>query len=240
MNIDAYYKRINEITASIQQSSFSDADTCAAFCTSQAYLIDFNVFYEILANRHEAPLFQLAFKEYEFSLIALSSGHYRHAYIGLRLFFEMMLAGILFSSNEVHYRLWTRNEKDIVWGELINEDKGVFSRNFCLSFNEDLKDHMTAFKVISEQLYRECSEYVHGNLHTHNNLPKNLEFEKKICLEWHIKAKTMYLVILFLFSVRYLKYLHEINDKKFMINKSKVESIILNELGYMPEIRALM
>jgi len=237
MNINAYYKQLNQTGAEIQTYSFSDSDTSAAHSISHGYLHDLSIFYELVGNRYEAPLFDLALKEYQLALVALTTGQYRHAFIGLRLFFEMMLAGVLFSACEINYRLWARNEKDIVWAELINEDRGVFCRNFCVSFNEELKDHTKPFKGMSEKVYRECSEYVHGNLHTHIRLPSQIQFTKDVCLEWHDKAATMYLVILFLFSIRYLRSLNTINNAKFTTYKSKIEAIIISELGHIPEIR---
>ena len=149
----------------------------------------------------------------------------------LTLLVNNRLASIYFSANEFEQRLWEHESKDINWQQLINPDNGVLSKTFCKAFNQDLMENVTAFRSIAEKVYRECSEYVHGNLHTHQGLPNEIGFIKEPCLEWHKKNKSMHFVILFAFSLRYLQHLsHE--------RQGRLEPIITGELGHIPNLRA--
>lgn len=230
MNVPDYYQQLNVEAGKIQNSTFSDSDTLASHITSHGFLHDYSTFLNIINHRYESSIFELALKEYQYALFALSSGQYRHAYVGLRLFFEMTLATFHFSANELDFRLWESDRKDINWRTLIDEDNGIFSKTYGRAFNESLIEHVKAFNGITQNVYRECSEYVHGNLHTHHTIPKNIEYKKEICLDWHNKAKTMHLVILYLFSIRYLPNLNS-------EDKAKAEPIIMSELSHIAELR---
>jgi hypothetical protein len=239
MDIVQYYQELTTTSAQIQEHTFNNSDTLAGQHVSHGYLADLEVFYYLISHRHEAPILQLAIKEYQFALFALSIGQYRHAYIGLRLFFEMIMACFLFSTNEIDFKLWERNAKDINWQELIDQNKGVFSNNYCKAFNEELAGHIKPFLTIATTVYRECSEYVHGNLHTHQKIPSHIKFDKEICDDWHQKSKSMYLVIVFLFSLRHLPSFDSSmsNNQKLITYISRAKAIISSELGHIDVIR---
>lgn len=231
MDAIEYYKNLHTSAGLTQNSTFQDDDARKLHNISHGYLTDFAALRESIDGRHESPIFDLALKEYQFALFALSTGQYRHAFIGLRLFFELWLAAVYFSANELDQCLWERGDKDINWQQLINSDNGILSKLFGKAFNEGLVENVAAFRSIAEKVYRECSEYVHGNLHTHEGLPNEIRFIKEPCLEWHEKAKNMHFVILFVFSVRYLQHLS--NE-----SRRKLEPIITGELGHIPDLRA--
>ncbi len=211
--------------------TFSDGDTADLHVKSHGYLNDYGKLCEAIAGRHESPVFDLALKEYQFALLALISGQYRHAFSGLRLFFELWLSAVYFSGNELDMRLWLRDSKDINWQQIVNADNGLLSKTFCKAFNEHLIENVKPFRLIAETIYRECSEYVHGNSHTHNELTNELKFRKAACVEWHEKAKNMHLVILFVFSMRYISFID-------VTNRANIEPIIISELGHITELRS--
>lgn len=238
MGIEPYYKQLIAAAVDIQKTTFSDSDTLGAHTHSHGYLHDYSIVLDFIRKRYEAPVFDLALREYQFALLALSTGQYRQAFISLRLFFEMSLATYLFSTNELSYRLWKINSKDINWQELVDPDKGIFSKIYCKAFNDALVEHVKPYSSIAQNVYRECSEYVHGNSHTHTRLSHQIEFSKAVCLEWHDKAKSMHVVLLFLFCIRYLPYIDFTDNARLTSLKTKLEAMILSELGHIAEIRS--
>lgn len=231
MDAIEYYKYLHECAGKTLAETYSDEETAALHVKSHGYLNDYGVLYKVIAGRHESPVFDLAFKEYQFALLALSSGQYRHAFSGLRLFFELWLSAVYFSGNELDFRLWQRDSKDLNWQRIVNPDNGLLSSTFCKAFNNLLVEDIKPFRLMAEAVYRECSEYVHGNSHTHKELTNEIKFRKAACVEWHEKAKNMHLVILFVFSMRYLNFI----DTK---DRENIAQIILGELGHITELRS--
>lgn len=158
-------------------------------------------------------------------------GQYRQSFMSLRLFFELTLSAIYFSSNEYEFRLWSRNEKDINWNQLIDKEKGVLSKSFIRVFFEDIADESPHFRTIAEKVYRECSEYVHGNAKTYKKISNELKFSDEIFRAWHEKSKNIHFVIQYALSSRYLCFL----DKTDI---NKLESMITDELSHLNAIQA--
>jgi hypothetical protein len=203
-----------------------------ALITSHNYLLDYDAIKMAIAERPETAVFDSAIKEYQFALFALVSGQYRHAFGGLRLFFELMLATVQFSAHEIDYRMWARDSKDINWSTLKDPQSGVFSTNFIRAFNPDFSDCAKQYLAIAEAVYRECSEFVHGNAGTHATLPSDIAFHNEAFFSWHEKATTMRLAIIFVFSARYLNYVtKEATDR--------MEPIIAEVLGNLPPVQAM-
>ncbi len=186
----------------------------------------------ILSSRPEKEVFDLAVREYQYALIAACHGSYRQAFSALRLSFELWLASIAFSASEKELRAWRARKQDIVWNKLISEDTGVLSRSFVGLFCASLEGNATRFKVMSEIFYRECSEYVHGNHHTHLLLPDELTYNQSTFRDWCAKAETMKLICLFCFAYRYA-------DSIPASGLASIGSPIGDALGHIPEIRHL-
>jgi hypothetical protein len=144
---------------------------------------------------------------------------------------ELCLSSIEFSANERRLRSWLRAEVDINWQSLINEDNGVFAKNFVRVFCEDIADLAPQYRAMTEKLYRECSEYVHGNFATHKRLPESISFTKDVFLTWCEKASIARLSIVFAFVARFADDLTE-------GQKEKIRSFVLDALGHIEAIRA--
>jgi len=197
---------------------------------SHNYLLDFDKMMVAINDRPESAVLNLAVKEYQFALYALCSGQYRYAFGGLRLFFELMLSVVQFSAHEIDFHLWAKDTKDINWNALKNQENGVFSINFIRAFNPGLADSGKQYSAIAETVYRECSEFVHGNAVTHQNLPNDISFDEDAFSAWHKKSSIMRLVIIFAFSSRYLNH---IEPQKMLI----VEPVIMDVLGHLQPIQ---
>lgn len=213
-------------------SEMVEAKGLEALIASHNYLLDFDKLKMAIAGRPEAAVLESAVKEYQFALFALVSGQYRHAFGGLRLFFELMLATVHFSAHEIDYRMWAKDSKDINWSALKDPQNGVFATNFIRAFNPGFAEFGKQYLAIAEAVYRECSQYVHGNAGTHAVLPSDIEFQIEAFSSWHDKAATMRLAIIFAFSARYLNYVTE--DAL-----NRVEPIITDVIGELAPVQEI-
>lgn len=186
----------------------------------------------ILSSRPEKEVFDLAIREYQYALIAVCHGSYRQSFSALRLSFELWFASIAFSASEKDLRAWKTRKQDIVWDKLINEDTGVLSKSFVSLFSTSLEGSADRFRAMSKSFYRECSEYVHGNHHTHLLLPDELKYNQSTFRDWCAKAETMKFICLFCFAFRY-------SDLIPASGLAANGSPIGDSLGHLPEIRQL-
>ena len=226
---EEYYKKLHASCTAVLDATFA-ADGDRRQAASHGFVGDIEAWAKALALRPEAELFQTGLREYQFALLALVQGQYRQAFMALRLSFELLLGGVYLSANELELRVWLRGRNDLVWGNLIDEQTGVLSKRFIGAFFEDLADKAATYRVMAQALYRECSEYVHGNPPKSARLPDGVSFSAAVFADSHEKAKSLRLVVHFCLCARYLLVL----DKTA---RAPLESVVLDALGHMPEIR---
>jgi hypothetical protein len=187
-------------------------------------LFDYHIWLDILQSRPEHNIISLACREYQISILSNALGLYNQAFVGLRFFFERTLVAILFSAKELELRLWQIGERDTYWQEIIDEESGLFSTKFCRAFFPEMKDEFMHYRSMAQKVYRECSEFVHGNNSVIAKIPTKLEFNEVLFNEWNIKAQTIRRIILFCLCLRYL---NQIEAK----NITKIETHIIEEFG---------
>lgn len=218
--------------AQVLAKSF-EGENADAMALSHSFIVDLDKWLGELSGRPEAAVLRTAAREYQFALLALSRGDYRAAYGSLRLSLELIFAGIRWSTNERELREWRRGSRDSVWAELIDKDNGVLSRQFVSLFTEPLAEDTSTYRAAAATVYRECSEYVHGNAHTHETLPMTLEFAQEPFQSWHDKASVVRLVTSFALAARFLCDIPR-------EGRNRIESVLLAHLGHSPAIRALL
>lgn len=167
MSVIAHYTSLIERSLHHFQTMSANEESIAAFTRSHNFITDFELLGEVIAARPEAKVLSLAVREYQFALYALAAANYRHAFISLRLFFELALSTVQFSASELKLRLWLANKADIVWSGLVHEEHGVYAKPFVSAFEPELAESSTQYSALAQKAYRECSEHVHGNAHTH-------------------------------------------------------------------------
>lgn len=226
---EQYYRGLYGVCGEVLKASFR-LDDGASQSESHHYTLDLEQWIAALSARPEARVFRGAQHEYHSALLALVLGQYRQAFMGLRLFLELALGGIYFSANELELRLWLRGRRDIGWERFVDPDRGVFSKCFVGAFYEALADEGPHYSAIAKQVYRECSEYVHGSARTHSTLPTAPEFAQHVFSDWHEKAKAARFVVSFALCSRYLKFLDE-------AALDALELIVTDELGHLTAIR---
>ncbi len=158
---------------------------------------------QLIGDSREVELFRVSQHEYEYSLLALAQGHYRHAFKSLRLVLELTLQAVYLSANELQLREWFSNRVDTSWSAIVDEKGGVFSARFARGFFPSFKDHVAHYGGMAVLLYRECSECVHGNIPQHIPLPSTIAFEQKTFDLWHSKVEILRLVVHSAIVLRY-------------------------------------
>lgn len=232
MDLAEYYRKLLRHSGDVLEEMLQDADAIEALTASQNYLLDYDLLKSAIAGRPEIDALDAAVKEYQFALFALATGQYRHAFGGLRLFFELMLVTVQFSAHEIDYRMWAKDSKDINWNALKDPQSGIFSANFINAFNPEFSENSKQYSAIAEVVYRECSEFVHGNASTHTSLTSEISFNKAAFISWNQKAETMRMLIIFVFSARYLNYI----ESSAM---NMLEPIVLDVIGQLPAVQAI-
>jgi len=232
MDMAEHYRGLLQHSGVVLEEMLKDTDALEVLITSQNYLLDYDLLKSAISDRPEVGVINAAVKEYQFALFALATGQYRHAFVGLRLFFELMLVTVQFSAHEIDYRMWAKDSKDINWNALKDPQSGIFSTNFINAFNPEFSEDSKQYSAIAEAVYRECSEFVHGNASTHISLPSEIAFNKEIFISWNQKAKTMRMVITFVFSARYLNYI----ESEAM---NTLEPTVLDVIGHLQAVQAI-
>ncbi|SCM92589.1 Putative uncharacterized protein [Bacillus mycoides] len=113
------------------------------------------------------------------SLYISAQGMYRNAYICLRSALELGLSFIYFVDRNYEYMLWQKNDYDMKWATLKDAEKGLLNKRYFKLFLDNPNLEELIVKV--QDVYRECSEYVHGKyayLHTISNQKILYESEK--------------------------------------------------------------
>ena len=102
-DIRAYFKELQKKCDEILSASLT-APNDTLMASSRQFSLELGAWQQVLGKRREAELLRVAALEYEFALLALAQGHYRHAFKSLRLVLELCLQAVLLSSNEVGLR----------------------------------------------------------------------------------------------------------------------------------------
>lgn len=200
---------------------------------AHAYIGDLDKWASILAPRRESVALKAAMREYQFALLALSLGSYRSAFSALRLFLELSFASIRWSVNEQELREWLRGERDLNWKALADAELGILSKRVLRLYSEFFQDEASVYRSSAEAVYRECSEFIHGNAATNSALPATIQFDPKTFALWHDKADVVRLVVTFALAARYLVELSK-------LERSTVELGLLDILGHSRSVRLVL
>ena len=232
MPIKTHYTQLHSRCGEVLNESFAEAHS-ASMAKSHAFVADFALWITELGTRPEVPVFQAALREYQFSLLAVSFGQYRAAFSALRLSLELCLAAILWSTNERELREWKRGQRDSNWNVLIDRENGVLSKQFIRLFSDGLAAETAQYAGSAAAVYRECSEYVHGNANTHLVLPEQISFDASSFDSWHQKASVVRLTTSFALAARYLSDLDA-------AARARLEAMLLDYLGHSVGVRAIL
>ena len=227
-----HYKQLHAASHAVLAESFAGS-RAEPMAKSHAFIDDLALWITELSTRPEVPVLQVALREYQFALLALSAGHYRAAFAALRLNLELSFAAIQWSANERELREWRRGQRDSNWAALIDQESGILSKQFIRLFSEGLADEAAQYRASATAVYRECSEYVHGNAHTHRSIPEQLVFDNASFEAWQEKASVVRLTTSFALAARYLSDLN-------LPGRSRLESMLIDHLGHSVGVRVIL
>jgi len=193
----------NEFSKTIE-ASFSSENSSRISELFQ-FIDDLNLWYEILKNKVDTTILVSAITEYEFSFQAVLNGQYRYAFTAQRYFLEQICRYIYLSTNELDLRHWKLGLKDISWSFLIDKDNGIFSKTFIRAFYNEVEGEGTHMITLSSKLYRETSEYIHGNFNKVVGMPPQLSFEPLLLNKWLDFVETSKFITVFLLAIRFSK-----------------------------------
>lgn len=230
MDVADYYQTLAGRRAAIMAACISDESTFTMHVASHNALKDFELILGVISGP-ERTIFMQACREYQYSLEAVAFGHYRHAFSSLRLAFELFTATMYFSANQMKMHLWLQGHDDLQWATLTDPDKGVYSHNFMRAFYPALGPYRSQYYGLASAVYRECSEYVHGNPGTHEDTMLVVAYDPKRSQNFHDKVATVRLCVIFQFVSRYLL---ELGDA----GKEAIEPLALEAFGDLPEIQS--
>lgn len=227
-----HYELLHAASGAVLAESFNGSHA-EAMAKSHAFIDDLALWICELGTRPEVLVVQSALREYQFALLALSAGHYRAAFVALRLTLELCFAAVQWSANERELREWRLSQRDTNWAVLIDHENGILSKQFIRLFSEGLADEASTYRASAVAVYRECSEYVHGNAHTHRSIPEQLVFDNASFDAWQQKASVVRLTISFVLAARYLGDLD-------LPARSRLEGTLLDHLGHSVGVRVLL
>ncbi|MDR6853003.1 hypothetical protein J2Y54_002523 [Sphingomonas sp. BE123] len=217
--------------AAFQDMSGVDA-TYQKFVAAHNDADELDLLSKLVVGRPEYSIFRLARLEYQHSLYSMAFSQYRQAHVSLRLFLELSLSSVLFSAHEIDAHLWLKGKKDSNWNSIISNENGVFSKLFVGAFFEEMKEFSAEYLAMAAKVYRECSEFVHGNRSSYEGIDAEIVFNADIAESWLDRTDTVRMLVKFSFLVRYLAHA----DAEL---RSEFEQMALEGFGYFAPIQSL-
>lgn len=232
MELADHYRSLLGRPLKVFEDSLLDLEAKQQLTRSYNFSSDFELLIYPVRDRPEGRMFDLAIREYQFSLYAAAGGSYRHAHISLRLFTELFLAGIFFSAYEIKLRAWLTGaaDSDIIWSAITHADTGVLSPAFLRTFHPGIETRAKQYQTIASAVYRECSEFVHGNMHTHQAEDPGIAFSRDSLIAYVERTEAVRLCIMFAFCGRYLTLLP-------LDEREPLREVVIEVLGHIKSVR---
>lgn len=196
------------------------------------FVEDLILWFEILNSKIDTTILTSVVNEYELGFQAVAHGQYRHAFMSNRYFLEQICRFIYLSTNELYLRQWKLGLREVAWGSLVDKENGIFSKIFIRAFFPEVEsegEHM--IKLVSS-LYRETSEFIHGNFSKMVTISSKIEFKPELLKSWLKFMETNKFVSTFLLFMRFSK-----DCKREDIHK--LEDLAKDELGGIEEFNVL-
>src|SRR5205823_6653593 len=89
-----------------------------------------------------------------------------------------------FSANRLELAEWLNGARDVKWASLIDQESGVLSTRYADAFFPELRGSVKNYNAIGSKVYRELSEFVHGNQHTWGGMTDQIVFSKELQSRW--------------------------------------------------------
>lgn len=229
MNIQDYYRRLSDSCQNIFEATISDSESFGNVHHLATCLFEFSA---LISDEKEKELLKVVSSQIEISALNLSFGLYRQAFSAMRLSLEMGLGVIYFSAFKLEHHEWLNGNADIKWSKLIDKDNGVLSRRFSDAFFLDLSPFIGEYHSKAIYVYRQLSQFVHGNFETWESNNLMLLRNEDLITKYFDYLTSVKEILLFCLCCRFLK--------SFSRNQIESMSFLGDELGHYESIRLLI
>lgn len=199
-----------------------------------AFSDDLRLWLSYCGNFSERPLVKESQSECINSIFMCAQGFYKGAISTLRQCLEHMLFSVLLSTNDYKYRLWQAGQYDMSWTKLMDSQNGIFGIQFIRMYARDIgEERSTELLTIAKDVYRECSEFVHGNYEKLSALSDDLAYNE-YAFECYIKyfMSAQYIICMALL----IRFREMLNNPETL---RQLESVLTDNLGTLVEVQLL-
>ncbi len=228
--------KAKEYYAAISQAAQTLFDESVDYCDFLGKIHDYSAsiqdWLKVIPSSQENHMIDYSLEQVEFSCLLLLSGMYRQAFASLRLALELLFGAIYFSAHKLDYLEWQNGSRDLNWQTVTDENSGVLSKRFSNAFFPELSNQLEMQHQLAKALYRQLSEFVHGNYSTWNRERPNLSINEKLIEDYKRKFYNLSSLAQFILSLRYLK---EVEKEDLY----KIEAHVMDELQHIAEIRLI-
>lgn len=208
MKISEYLENINLESQKIFTQSISENAEFGQAHHLSSCIFEFS---ENILDNDEKEMLKKVSTQLESSMMSLALGFYRQAFYTLRLSFEMGMGAVYFSTNKMEHSEWIQGKTDIIWSKMLDVDSGVLSSRFSDAFFSELSYLVKDYREKSNILYRQLSEFVHGNYETWSKSGMQIQYNKNTVTEYFSQYRGVVEILLFALCIRYLKAIPKSN-----------------------------
>lgn len=228
MDCKKLYLCIQEQLQSNMNLSLESANI-SKIASAQSFIDDYNIWVDWVGKKYNNSLFVLALSEYETSIVFCLQALYKQAFTGLRSCLEHTLFGIQLSTNLYQLLQWKDGKCDVYWSNITDENSGLFSKTYVTAFCPEMCGLSSLVGTITKSLYRECSEYVHGNYKIAISNTKQFQYNEDMLLGFFEKLENLRYILEFSLFIRFQsEFVHE--------DISMFEPQLIEYLGHLQEI----
>jgi len=228
MDIENYFNTLNLQSQQIFSESMDKQNYLGLI---HDFAISLNDWTKALPKSEPNQLIKQSIEELEISGLMLLGGFYRPAYANLRLSIEELLGSIFFSTDLLKFSEWKNGGQDMNWSSIIELENGILSKRYANAFFPELKGVVNSFNELGRKIYRELSEFVHGNYSTWDVENPTLMINESLILKYEEILRKYIQLAHFSLCVRHLK-----NDIK-PENLESLETHVMDAIGHVEEIR---
>ncbi|RDU81788.1 hypothetical protein CJF24_14940 [Aeromonas veronii] len=210
MEIQEYLSKLNIESQLILQKTVLQKDKIGMMHHLSSCLFDLS---NCIPDPQGKEMLETVCAQLESATFTLTLGLYRQAFSSLRLALEMGLAAIYFSAHRVELNEWIDGRIDIKWSRLVDEENGVLSQRFTKAFCKDLTDDVKSYRIKSISVYRQLSEYVHGNNETWEFSSIKLSYKDELIEKYFESYKDATSVIIFATICRYISIINSVDKE---------------------------
>ncbi len=221
-----FYLTLNDATRAVIGQSTTDP---AKFGHAQQTVDDLNHWRKVLGTRPESIVLQHGLNEATVGLfllrldyIDLPSSHSGYSWSYRCIVSTARRIGSNWPSG------W--GGRDVKWASLMDPDSGVLSVRYSDGFFPELRDSVAMYRGIAAKIYRELSEFVHGNHQTWGITKDRLEFSENAQEQWFANFSDANRAVTYASCLRFLM---ESNIQ----DVAEISALVQNCSGHVEPIR---